>query len=144
MFVRVKVRGKFRCHQCKKGWKSNMAWLSFDMKSQEVSRMYGQKCNNCKNFYSKPFPFFYSEHHRKFDGTTPWRDIITKAVDLFVKKQAHSTDFNDREDDVAEDVEADENWNTVIEDRGDGPHDTELCQMCQYLRRPCVRQRKRN
>merc|ERR1711872_1183230 len=71
--VRVKVKAKFRCHKCKKGWKSNMAWISFDMKNQEVSRMFGQKCNVCKEFYSMPFPFFYSEQHWKYDGTTPWR-----------------------------------------------------------------------
>ena len=74
------------------------------------------------------------------------RDVITKAIDFFVKKQTYAQDLNDLDDDVAGDVEADENWNTVIEDSGDGPHDTELCQMCQYLRRPCVgqRQKRRN
>ena len=51
--------------------------------------------------------------------------------------------MNDQGDDVARDVEDDENWNTVIEDTGDGPHDTELCQMCQFLRRPCVRRRNK-
>ena len=73
-----------------------------------------------------------------------FRDVVTKAIDLFVKRQIHSYDMNDQGDDVARDVEDDENWNTVIVDTGDGPHDTELCQMCPFLKRPCVKRRKTN
>ena len=76
--------------------------------------------------------------------STIFRDVVTKAIDLFVKKQSHFDDFPRQEDDIANDVEDEDNWNTVIEDTGDGPHDTELCQMCQFLRKPCIVRRKNN
>ena len=36
---------------------------------------YGQKCNRCRQFYSRPLPFFFSEPEdlTKSNGTTPWR-----------------------------------------------------------------------
>ena len=33
------------------------------------------------------------------------RDVVTKAIDLFVKKQSHSYDLNDQGDDVVRDDE---------------------------------------
>merc|ERR1719228_1220175 len=103
--------------------------------------MYGQKCNGCRLFYSRPFPFFYADTHPRYDRTMPWRDIVTKAIDLFVRKQTHAqdlSDFTDTEDDVTRDV--DNEYDAEDFDNGDGPHDTELCQMCQYLHSSCVRQ----
>ena len=41
-YIRVKIVGaKFRCHikGCGKMWRSNHAWVEFDMKKQEVRRM---------------------------------------------------------------------------------------------------------
>ena len=73
-----------------------------------------------------------------------FRDVVSKAIDLFVKKQLRPSDSTEIVDDPVDDAEDDENWNTVIEDTGDGPHDTELCQMCQFLQKPCVRRRRRN
>ena len=53
-------------------------------------------------------------------------------MDRLSTKLLHSYDLNDQGD-VVRDVEDGENWNTVIEDTGEGPHVTELCQMCHFL-----------
>ena len=39
-FIRVKVKAKFRCHDCKIGWTSHHAWILFDMREQTVHRKY--------------------------------------------------------------------------------------------------------
>ena len=67
---------------------SRMDWTGYeDSESKEVVSMmmmisgdkyfsfvrYGQKCRKCKQFYSRPLPFYFSESHIKWDGSHPWR-----------------------------------------------------------------------
>merc|ERR1711962_1719153 len=87
-YINVRATGKFRCHLCRKIWISHFAWILFDMKNQQVKRMYGQKCNRCRNFYSRPMPFFFSEPEdlTRSNGTTPWRDIVLKAIDIWIHR----------------------------------------------------------
>ena len=38
-YVRVKVKGLFRCHKCRHGWKSSHSWITFNMRDQTVTKM---------------------------------------------------------------------------------------------------------
>jgi len=141
-YVRVKVRGKFRCHRCNHRWFSNQTWVSFDMRLKQVKRCWGQKCRDCRKFYSFPYPFFYTEEHEFWDHTTPWRDIVAKAVDLWLDRQDGFD--NHHQLDGEADEEQQFNDEEVIDDLlesfhiGHGPHDEELCEMYNFMSRPCT------
>ena len=62
-YIRVKVSAKFRCHSCRgRTWSSHHAWVEFDIREREVRRVFGQKCKLCREFYSRPLPFYFDTH----------------------------------------------------------------------------------
>jgi len=141
-FVRVKVTAKYRCHKCNKPWTSRHGWVKFDMKNQQVERQFGQKCRDCKDFYSRPFPFFYVHPHGgretdpNKDSPRSWRDIVIKAIDLFMKNQYFFHNTDEGEGSGGKPPQDDQNEPFGV-DPGSGPHEMELCEMCRYLQRPC-------
>merc|ERR1711971_1524405 len=100
---------------------------------QKVKKMFGQKCRKCKGFYSNPMPFFFTEGHPEFDDTTPWRDIVVKAIGLWCKPDPPEDNFD-------EDASG---WGSADEEgavegtverpasrTSGGPHPEWLCEMC--------------
>ena len=70
-----------------------------------------------------------------------FRDAVLKCIDLWIKRSVHDHDIDGgggdcKENGITGDMLADY-------DECKGPHKQEHCQMCEYLRKPCFRKRKR-
>ena len=69
-----------------------------------------------------------------------YRDIVLKCIKLWIKRSVHEHDIDGGGGDGKEDGANDED--ILADDNCLGPHKPDLCQMCEYLRKPCFRKRK--